>query len=197
METVQLPKSVRSGIATEGSRYAIHGLLLQPGANNTVHAVSTDGHQLTVVELEGSLSEPFIVPADALPTTKGGVTAQFTGQNGTRTVSTVRPNGKRDVTDLEEVPGSFPPIKDVIPEAVPGATVLCIDADVLLKAARALVTDPDKPPVVTLLIDSSRDKQNRAIPIVTPEGFGVVMPCNSDSANRDHYNGKREAFLAG
>ena len=52
--------------------------------------------------------------------------------------------------------------------------------------------------MVTLLIDSSRDKQNRAIPIVTPEGFGVVMPHGTpDIVNPGYYNAKREAFLAG
>ena len=196
MDTVRLPKSVRAGVATDTGRYAIRGVLLQPGPKEgTVSAISTDGHQLTVVKLGGTLSDKFLVPPEALPTTKSGVVATFTGQNGARTVSTVRPNGKRDVTDIEEDPGTFPSISDVVPECPDDVTVLCIDAAILLKAARALTTDPDAKPLVTLYIDTTKPEQKRGIPIAGADGFGVVMPYAPDTHGRNAYTSRRDAFL--
>ena len=185
MSSVHLPKSLRSGVADEPCRYATDTVLLMPGkGTNEVLAVSTDGRQATVAYLEGKIEEPFQLPNDVLPKVKSGYTAEITQRNGdAATVLTRKIRDRAVVVDsVHQSTQQFPPVRDIMPEAGDDDIEVTLDAELLLKAARAMTTDPDEKPVLTLLI-SRRKNANKPIPLVGIDGFGVICPAPARHGN--------------
>ena len=180
-DIVTLPKALRAGIAEENGRYAIAAVLLQPTKRPGVaYAIGTCGRQLTISTVDGNVTQPVLVPEDALPKTKTAAVVRINRDNNDVMIESRRPDGKV-IADVHPLTGSFPPIEDIVPKVADNAIRLTLDAKVLLKAARALTHNPDdKTPKVTLFINRRLKQQNKAIAILGKDGFGVIMGCKHD-----------------
>ena len=180
-DIVTLPKALRAGIADENTRYAIAGVLLQrTNVPGNVYAVATCGRQITISTVDGNVTEPVLVPEDALAKTKSGAVVRINRDNNDVMIESRTPKGKV-IADVHPLRGSFPPIDDIVPKVADDAILITLDAEVLLKAARAVTHDPNNETArVTLFINRRLKQQNKAIAILGKDGFGVIMGCKHD-----------------
>lgn len=138
-----LLRSVVFAVASENSRYAINGVLIE-STGTRLQVVATDGHRLAMngVAAKGDKFSA-IVPAKAVKL----AIALFAGDEGTVGLAT---DGQRILFGgvavslaSQLVEGDFPPYKDVIPKDPKCRAVLSTDDLLAATEEAAVMTGPD------------------------------------------------------
>jgi DNA polymerase III sliding clamp (beta) subunit (PCNA family) len=176
---MKLPEAkVELAAATESSRYTIQAVKLDVEKKRIM---ATDGYILAIVPCEVSdkdqsalISTDTIKQIRAMQKRAKSIPVEVTTNGKAVAV------GAGETAEYELANGQFPNVDMVIPkgEGYEGGCTVCLNADLLLRLAKALQPEVDKwtPPVVQLWI---KDQSSSVLVKCSknPEAVGVIMPC--------------------
>ena len=182
---IHLDRRMGKVVAAKHSHYAIAGVLVVPGDDESVYAVATDGTCAALARCKGHSDAKHILPAELLPTRARAAGYDF-ALNGDWTCEKL---------SAPEVDGHFPRLRDVIPEAVPGCRAVSINARLLCNLADS-ITDTG---AVTLIFPDNPNRPILVVPARTqgddlPDSLGVIMPTEEDGDPLKRANDFRDAY---
>jgi hypothetical protein len=158
--------------ASEHSRYAMSGLQVFP-AGDSVFVGATDGHIAAVSLCAGSSDAKHIIPRECFP-------ARSRQSGYDYSLGDEWDNGKARAAD---VAGTFPRMRDVIPEAEKGQRAVSLDAGLLQKLADAIsdcgvvtLVLPENPSKPILVVNGSATANKWASDDDAIDAIGVIMP---------------------
>jgi hypothetical protein len=180
----------------DSKRYALDVIHMAPCVDSDqVYLASTNSKSLAVVRTEGACSESInqrLIPRHHIPRLKThwkqGVNSAQLYQGKWK--STVQPEcDQRRAYDN----GRFPTYRDLFQKVDKDTCVsVSIDAEELLKVAKALNSVEDGSTVVTLLISTEQTEAESAIPVRpsgkngdTTNAIGLLMPCATAWSSSD------------
>lgn len=178
----------------EGTRYAIHGVQIDPTRKI---AVATDAKCLVVqpvdIEVSEGLAVSVVVPQDALAAANDKVSRLNINGN-------IESVGKKAVSVFEKMDGHYPKAEDVLPKDSEGHKYLTVglSATLLMNMAKAMTRDKDNLGL-TLHIPIDDGKVAASPILVTafggPESIGAIMPIRDNTESTERWFARRNELL--
>ena len=172
---------IGEAVAKESSRYALKHVQVLPcvGHRDDVFLAATDGHMAVVTRERGHINQPVFMPVEMAKPTKKGDKVSVNG---------LWRNSRGKMADLVDQDTKFPPLYDCLPDIAEYDTHISLNADLLVRLARAICADG----VVTIHVKRKDDGSSVKPFIVTSVnvngngsklGVGILMPCKADRSD--------------
>ncbi len=147
---LKIPNKINK-LCDDSSRYALSGFQAVPSKHqpNETYLVVTNGRSLGVVETEGRVSEPCLIPGEMAPKKK----AESNGKVVKKEKEFIRYNTDGTIArSCHELEGKFPRYTEVLPEATPKHLAVNLNPQLLLETFQALSGDNPESANITLLL---------------------------------------------